>query len=116
MINKICNLYPLTQYKVCFEDVWLLYKHEQYSFAKVAHHLTAKSCWPSSFESQNWKLALKIFNESTIAGLKIQNESRHPNTKTKSAEFVSISLHIWKIFNVFTPQKGIRKQHWWLIG
>ena len=38
--------YLLTQYKACFEDVRLLYKHEQHSFAKVADHLTAKSCWP----------------------------------------------------------------------
>ena len=61
-----------------------------------------------ALERQNVKLPLNIFNESTIAGLKIQNESRHPNSKTQSAEFVSIILHIWKIFSVCTPQKGTR--------
>ena len=75
--------YPLTQYKACFEDVRLLYKQEHHSFAKIAHHLTAKSCWPSSMERQNVKLALKIFNKSTIAGLQIQNDSRDDVFKTQ---------------------------------
>ena len=100
--------HPLIQYKACFEDVRLLYKQEQHSFAKIAHHLTAKSCWPTSFERQSVKLALKVFNESTIAGLKIQNDARNPNFQTQTAEFVSIILDIWKIFNVSTPQKGTR--------
>ena len=100
--------YPLTYYKACFEDVRLLYRQEQHSFAKVTHQLTAKACWPSNFERQNVKLALKIFNESTSAGLKINNSSRIDNFKTQSAEFISIVVNIWKIFNVSTPQKGIR--------
>ena len=54
------------------------------------------------------KLALKIFHESTIAGLQIQNDSRDDLFKTQTAEFISIILKIWKIFNVSTPQKGTR--------
>ena len=77
-------------------------------FAKIAHQLTAKACWPSIFERQNVKLALKIFSESTSAGLKIPINSRIDNIKTQSAEFISIIVDIWKIFNVSTPQKGIR--------
>ena len=65
---------PLTNFKACFEDVRLLYRQEQNSFAKVAHQLTAKACWPSIFERQNVKLALKIFSESTSAVLKIPEE------------------------------------------
>ena len=63
--------YPLTYYNACFEDVRSLYRQEQHSLAEVAHQLTAKACWPSNFERQNVKLVLKIFNESTSAGIKI---------------------------------------------
>ena len=59
-------------------------------------------------ERQNVKLALKIFNQSTIAGLQIQNDSRDDVFKTQTAEFISIILKIWKIFNDSTPQKGTR--------
>ena len=100
--------YPLTKCKACFEDVRSLYKQEQHSFAKIPHQLIAKSCWPSSIERENVKLALKIFNELTIAGLIIQDQSRDEAFKTQTAEFISIILDIWKIFNVSTPQKGIR--------
>ena len=67
--------YPLTQYKACFEDVRLLYKREQHSFAKIAHHLTANMLAFDHGTTER-KLALKIFHESTIAGLQIQNDSR----------------------------------------
>ena len=45
---------------------------------------TAKSCWHSIMERQNVKLALKIFHESTIAGLQIQNDSRDNVFKTQT--------------------------------
>ena len=100
--------YPLTYLRFCFEDVRLLYRQEQHYFANIAHHLTAKAYWPSTFEGQNANLLLKIFSESTSAGLEIQNISRIDKFKTQSAEFISIIVDIRKIFNVNTSQKGIR--------
>ena len=61
-----------------FQDVRQLYTSERTSFAKLAPHLTMKSCFPSSIEHQNVKLVLKVVNELTISALTIQNELQYP--------------------------------------
>ena len=96
--------YPLTQCKAYSEGVRILYRKEQHDLEKIAHQLTVQSCWPSSFERQY----VKLFSESTSAGLKIQDNSRNYISKTKSAEFTSIIVSLWKLFNVSTPHKGTR--------
>ena len=93
--------------KALFEDIRLLFRSEQNSVAKLAHRLTAKSCWPSNLERQNVSLAQRIFNESTAAALTIQNSSR-TEFKSDTAEFITIISNLWKIFNVNTPNKGTR--------
>ena len=93
--------------KALFEDIRLLFRSEQNSVAKLAHRLTAKSCWPSNLERQNVSLAQRIFNESTAAALTIQNSSRN-EFKSDTAEFITIISNLWKIFNVNTPNKGTR--------
>ena len=89
-----------------FEDIRLLYKSEQHSIVKQAHILNSKACWPTSFESQNVNLALRVFNDSTCAALKIQNDSRS-RFKNDTPNFVDIIGKIWKIFNVNTPLKHV---------
>ena len=59
-----------------FDDIRLLYKSEQHSTVKQAHRLNSKACWPTTLERQNVNLALRVFNESTSADLKIQKDSR----------------------------------------
>ena len=93
--------------KALFEDIRQLYRSEQNSVAKLAHRLTAKSCWPTSLERQNVSLAHRVFNESTAAALTIQNSSRL-KFKSDTADFVTIISKVWKTFNINTPNKGIR--------
>ena len=93
--------------KALFEDIRLLFRSEQNSVAKLGHRLTAKACWPSNLERQNVSLAQRIFNDSTAAALKIQNSFRTV-FKSDTAEFVTIISNLWKIFNINTPNKGIR--------
>ena len=90
-----------------FQDIRLLYKSDQHCVAKLAPRLTAKSCYPSNFERQNVNLALKIFDESTVGALTVFANSRS-TIKSNTAEFVSLILNIWKIFNVNVPNKDIR--------
>ena len=54
-----------------FQDVRLLFKAEQHRVAKTAHRLTMKFCWSSNLERQNFGLALRVFNESTVAALQL---------------------------------------------
>ena len=83
--------------RALFEDIRLLYRSEQNSVAKLAHRLTAKSCWPSNLERQSVSLAHRVFKD--YSRLKF---------KTNTADFVTIISNIWKIFNINTPNKGIR--------
>ena len=101
------NFEDLTQVnRALFEDIRLLYRSEQISVAKLAHRLTAKSCW-SNLERQSVSLAHRVFNESTAAALTIQDYPRL-KFKTSTADFVTIISNIWKIFIINTPNKGIR--------
>ena len=93
--------------KALFKHIRQLYRSEQNSVAKLAHRLTAKSCWPSSLERQNVSLAHRVFNESTAAALTIQNSSRL-KFKSDTVDLVTIISNVWKIFNINTPNQGIR--------
>ena len=78
---------------------------EPNSVAKTAHRLTAKSCWPSSLR-QNVNLALRIFDDSTAAALTVH--ALNNDQVSETAQFINLICKIWKIFNVITPNKGIR--------
>ena len=89
-----------------FQDLRNLFILEQNSVAKTAHRLTVKSCWPSSLERQNVNLALRIFNDSTAAALTVH--AAKYNEISETAQFINLISKVWKIFNVGTPNKGIR--------
>ena len=76
------SLYPTICYSV-FDDIRTLYKSDRCNIFKRAPKLTSKACWPSSLERQNVNLALKIFHESTTAGLIALNIERKNISKTK---------------------------------
>ena len=90
-----------------FNDIRVLYKIEQHSTIKQAHRLSAKVCWPTSLERQNVNLALRIFNDSTSAALKIQNDL-HSDSINDTSNFVDVMSKVWKIFNINTPYKHVR--------
>ena len=52
-------------------------------------------------------LAHRVYNESTATALTIQNSSRL-KSKSDTDDFVTIISKVWKIFNIKTPNKGIR--------
>ena len=86
----------------------VFYKSERNSLAKLAPHLTVKSCYPSSIERQNEKLVLKVVNELTQAALEIQNELRCHKFRNSTSDLVRVLIYLWKLFNINTPFKGIR--------
>ena len=100
--------YPLKVHSACFQDVRLLYNSEGQSLAKLAPHLTMKACFPSVIERQNVKLVLKVVNELTLAALRILDDSRLPQYRKNTSDFICILLSLWKIFNINTPFKVIR--------
>ena len=102
--NIVLNPWELTKSKyppICFaafDDLRILYKADKFSIIKRAPKLTSKSCWPSHLERQNVNLALKIFHESTAAGLSsfynenTANEHRHT---AHTVNFIHLINKIW---------------------
>ena len=86
------------------------YKSEQLSVAKLAPRLTYKACWPSTLERQNVTLALRIFDSSNGAALKIHRSNVNNVSRLQTSCFIEIVSRVWKIFNVNTPWKGIHKR------
>ena len=105
-INLSHIAYPLRIHAASFDDIRQQYLSEKYKLAKLA--LTAKSCWLTSLERQNVKLALKIFDESTLAAISLRNEANH-NSQTE--DFINIILKLWKIF-LFLSNRSNRTPFW----
>ena len=101
-------MYPVQVYSASFSDVRLLYASENESLAKLAPNLTIKACFPSAIERQNVKLVLKVFNELTLAALKLQNQLSNQEYRNNTHDFVEILLQLWKLFNINSPLKGKR--------
>ena len=72
----------------------MLYRSDRGSVAKLTPRLSAKACYSPSIERQNVKPVLKIIHESTLAALAIQNDSRSPEFKTYTSNFVEIILNL----------------------
>ena len=101
-------VYPVQVNSASFSDVRLLYASEKESLAKLAPNLTIKACFPSAIERQNVKLVLKVFNELTLAVLKLQNQLSNQEYRNNTHDFVEILLQLWKLFNINSPLKGKR--------
>ena len=98
-------MYPVQVYSASFSDVRLLYASEKESLAKLAPNLTIKACFLSAIERQNVKLVLQVFNELTLAALKLQNELSNQEYRNNTHNLVEI---LWKLFNINSPLKGKR--------
>ena len=54
------------------------------------------------------KLVLKVFNELTLAALKLQNQLSNQEYRNDTHDFVRIILQLWKLFNINSTLKGKR--------
>ena len=86
----------------------LLYKLEKFSVAKIAPRLTYKACWPSSLERQSVSFALRIFDETNVAALTINQSHVREVDRTQTNSFLDLICRVWKIFNINTTWKGHR--------
>ena len=108
--NIILNPRELTKSKyhpICyaaFDDLRTLYKADKFSIIKRAPKLTSKACWPQ----QNVNLALKIFHESTAAGLSSFYNENTTNENRHIVKFIHLINTIRNIFNVNWVGKDIR--------
>ena len=64
------------------------------SFGDIRQQYLSESDVPTSLERQNVKLALKIFDESTLAAISLRNEANH---NSQAEDFINIILKLWKI-------------------
>ena len=83
---------------------------EKESTLKDGYTLTWKSLLPNNIDRQYVKLALKVFDRTTIAALEVLG----PHTSKlqhweRTAPFISIVLKFWNIVNVKNTTKGLHK-------
>lgn len=78
-----------------------IYSKEQTNVVKLAPNLTRKVLYPTSIERQNVLLFSKLFDEKTVAALKIQ-ECVDPGT----IQFMNIIISWWKIVNTKSKFSG----------
>ena len=91
---------PLT---ASFADIEKVYNLECQKPLRIAHRLTETVLKPNSIEKVNVKLALAVFHESTVIGLK-----EYGFHETASA--IDLFLKLWNILNVSTSEIGNHKR------
>ena len=67
-----------------------------------------KACFPSVLERQDVKLVLKVVNELTVSALKIIDESRLPEYRKNTSDFVYSGVRV--------IASRILHEIFWLIG
>lgn len=94
-----------------FAHLRTLYYSQKGTLASLAPKLTPKAIYPTSFECQHTHLAIAIFDDTTIAGLKMKN---HIYGVQGTIEVLSMFSNLkWSkivIDNVKHPRKGIHKR------
>lgn len=88
-----------------------LHRKEQNELLKFGYTLSLKALYPSSIERQNVKLALQVFNHSTVAALRQIGPKISLESYEDTADFIEIFCRWWDIVNVKTPLKGLRKKN-----
>ena len=76
--------------------------YSYFSVAKIAPRLTYKACWPSSLERQSVSLAVRIFDETNVAALTINQSHVREVDRTQTSSFLDLIYRVWKIFNINT--------------
>ena len=81
------------------------------SLVKFAYKLSFKALNPSTFERQNVKLALQVFNNFTAQALTFLGEKTMIPHYENTSTFIKIITTWWQVVNVKTPLKGKRLQN-----
>ena len=89
-----------------FNSLKQLHNAECNSLVKLAYKLSFKALNPSTFERQNVKLALQIFNNFTVEAVMILGENLNISHYANTSVFIKIIVTCWQIVNVKTPLKG----------
>lgn len=87
-----------------------LHNSEKDNIVKMAPSLTHKALHPSSLERQNVNLALKLFDEKLPTALNEFAIQMRNSNFNDTADFITIVAKLWKILNVKTCNKGLRKK------
>lgn len=92
-----------------FEYLELMYKKERGLLVKYGHLLSFKALFPSNIQKQNVSLALKIFDERTVAALKVlASRDADFSGSEHTASFIKIIRDWWDIVNVKGAYEGVR--------
>ena len=93
---------------VSFRNLIIIYHMEKGSILKEGFQLIWKSLFPNSIERQNVKLALKVFDRTTVVALEVLGTVALDNWKG-TAFFIIIIVKFWNIVNVKNTTKGLHK-------
>ena len=85
-----------------WSDLVSIYKEEEHAFLKRTQ-LNYCTLYPNGFEKQKVALVMNVFNEKTVAALKLAG-------KGETAAFIEAVVKMWNILNVKSPDSG-RKLH-----
>ena len=87
-----------------------IYHMEKESIHKEGFQLTWKSLFLNSIERQNVKLALKVFDMTTVAALEVLGPQTDVLDNWKCTTFfINIIVKFWNIVNVKNTTKGLHK-------
>ena len=91
-----------------FSSLKYLHTAKCNSIVKFAYKLFYKALNPSTFERQNVKLVLEIFNNFTSEALALLGKELQIPHYENTSVFIKIITTWWSIVNVKTPWKGTR--------
>ncbi|KAH8025034.1 hypothetical protein HPB51_002930 [Rhipicephalus microplus] len=94
-----------------FKHLRDLHKEESPLLLKSGYGLTSKALNTSSFERQDVKLVLQVFNPHVAEALAARKGHTDFQHATATAEFIKIILRWWSIINVKTPSKGFHHRN-----
>ena len=90
-----------------FSDLTTLCSMEKNLTIKQSYLLSWKYLYPNSIERRNVKLALKIFDRSTIAALEsLESTNSGFNKSQDTVIFIKLILKFWNIVNTKSTTKG----------
>ena len=94
-----------------FDTLRKLYEIESNNLLTYNYTLTFKALHPSSFERQNVKLVLKIFNDLVANSLRELGPKYNLQFYKDTANYIEIIRKWWDVVNVKTPYKGVHKRN-----
>ena len=111
-LDDISTKPSITRHAIAsFNSLKQLHNAECDSLIKFAYRLSYKAFNSSTFERQNVKLALQIFNNFTAKALMILGEKLKIPFYSDTQAFIKIIVTWWKIVNVKGPNKGKRMKN-----